>query len=598
MSGLREPIRRSLAVAMAILGFGLADSVCAATVVNGSFAVPPNVASQPGGYLEGPNAALSGSGVGWAFLKTVLKPSGGVGGDSGVTAAGGAGFDAPNPPGGGQMGFIQNLGAISQSIDFAPGNYVLSFELAERAYGCSAGVCNSAAPAMAITVEIGEQSFGPFSPASSSSFNTIKVPFQIVANGPQVLQFSGSGSPLVAGQDDHTTFIDAVAVANAPGPVITLGPSDLDPTSTIALKGAGFGSPPGVIKLVFPNPSAEPFSNGSKTEMHFDTKGGDTSAAAAKAIDAGHPQGAVDEQTVDISIASPDGKLTSNLVHAKFHNNAVITSGPKTVTPGQTFLLKGWDFDTTAECQSQNRGKVTVHFPKKAAQKFANQSSDDELTIAVPGAGCLPDAVKITLPADTAGVVEQTVAIAYKSPGGRKSNAWSAKFTPKLELKVLPWQSVTVRCGTQSAFDDCNDPTRTGYCWSNSVSWGIIEGFNDPYTITGQHYGCWGLSSDNATDSYGFTIQNSYDGKPVTRTTEGWMITGFGDFSSLLANASLSTSYNTSENVPCISRNQCFPTTAIGVSVPWHIGASGGAISYTGNIWIQGPTGVAINAAE
>lgn len=32
--------------------------------------------------------------------------------------------------------------------------------------------------------------------------------------------------------------------------------------------------------------------------------------------------------------------------------------------------------------------------------------------------------------------------------------------------------------------------------------------------------------------------------------------------------------------------------------MPWHIGASGGAISYTGNIWIQGPTGVAINAAE
>ena len=325
---------------MAILGFGLADSVCAATVVNGSVAVPPNVASQPGGYLEGPNAALSGSGVGWAFLKTVLKPNGGVGGDSGVTAPGGAGFDAPNPPSGGQMGFIQNLAAISQTIDFAPGNYVLSFELAERAYGCSAGVFNNAAPAMAITVDIGNQSFGPFSPASSASFNAIKVPFQIVPNGPQVLQFSGTGSPLVAGQDDHTTFIDAVAIANAPGPVITSGPNDLDPTSTIALKGVNFGSSPGQIKLVFPNPSAVPFSKGSKTEMHFDTNGGNTSAKATQAIDAGHPQGAVEEQTVDITVASADGTLTSNVAHAKFHDNAVITSGPQTVTPGQSFLLK------------------------------------------------------------------------------------------------------------------------------------------------------------------------------------------------------------------------------------------------------------------
>ena len=78
---------------------------------NGSFEIPSNVASAPNGFIDDYNTAFSGTGVAWKFPSV-------SGGNSGITLEQQAsGFDAPKAPNGDQVGFIQNLGEISQSID-------------------------------------------------------------------------------------------------------------------------------------------------------------------------------------------------------------------------------------------------------------------------------------------------------------------------------------------------------------------------------------------------------------------------------------------------------------------------------------------------
>ena len=157
-----------------------------------------------------------------------------------------------------------------------------------------------------------------------------------------MLEFIGTGPAYVRHQEEHTTFIDVVSISRVlPNPVlpeIISGPSDIDPTSVIPLEGEHFGVPTGQIKVVFPShPSAEPFSNasGSMTEFHLKTVGSDTFAESDTPRDVAHPQGAVDSQRVDITLATASGEQTSNVWHANFHNKAVITSGPNTITPGR-----------------------------------------------------------------------------------------------------------------------------------------------------------------------------------------------------------------------------------------------------------------------
>ncbi len=555
----------SAAVASAIL---TTTGSVRAQVVNGDFETP-NVSGAPQGFLEG--AAISGADVGWSFPVV-------AGGHSGITYELDAnGFNAPAPPAGSQVGLIQNIGQISQSVDLQPGYYVLTFDLAERAFGWSGAGKNTPTP-LPIQVKIGGHSFGPYSPTSTSAYNKVSTPpFHIATAGAQLLEFVGTGPLYVANVEDNTTFIDAVSISLS-GPVITSGPADIDPTSSISLGGDQFGSPPGQIKVVFPSHSETPFSNGSKSELHLDTTGSNTSAKSTARIDGGHPQGAVNEQTVDITLASADGNLTSNVWHAMFHDNAVITSGPNTITPGQPFLLKGWDFDSTAECAktSKNAGKITVHFPTKSWQQFNNQGDNksyDDLVMTVPtGDDCTPDMIKIALPHDLSGVVSQDVQITFESPGGRKSNAWSAHFNPRLEMRVIPWQLVAVvSCSNQSAYDNCNNPNQTGSCWDFIPF--FVEGTVSPGpddSMIGYHVGCWGLSSDNGTDTYFTLVRND------------WVITQFA-LRNLVDNASDSSTTNPPSPMS---------STLINVSVNWHIGATGGAIWYAGDIYAKGPVGV------
>jgi hypothetical protein len=229
------------------------------------------------------------------------------------------------------LGWIQNRGSIWQPVDLKPGGYLLKFKMAQRAYGFSEGMPNPLP--LRVLVKIGDQEFGPYAPTSTTTYNEVVVPFQIAAAGAEVLNFLGQGPPLRPNIDDSTAFIDSVSIQSAP-PNIRQGPSDLDPTTNVALQGSNFGARPQKIKIVFPNPSETPFSNGSKSEINLDSVGADDVTAFTQAIDAQHPNGKVEEQTVDITLVSGDTGLASNVWHAKFYDKAVITSGPSAITPG------------------------------------------------------------------------------------------------------------------------------------------------------------------------------------------------------------------------------------------------------------------------
>jgi hypothetical protein len=425
-------------------------------------------------------------------------------------------------------------------------------------------------------VSAGAQTFGPFEATSAASFDPVTIPFKVVGTEAQMLIFYGESLVFVANQEDHVAYIDAVSIKPVV-PKILSGPSDIDPDSAILLSGENFGLPTGQIKVAFRNASVEPFSNGdgSKTEFHLKTVGSDTFAESDTPIDVAHPQGAVDGQTVDITIATAAGFQSSNVWRARFHNKAVITSGPGTITPGQSFILRGWDFDSKAECSSEKRGTVTVRFSDKSYKSFPNQgpsnASDTDLVIPILGSGCLSDSIKVRLPADTAGVVAQAVQIIYESPGGRKSNPWPAQFAPKLETIAFPWQLVGVNCSDQSAHDACNIPDD-----STDSECGWFDGLGSDWpdtSIVAVHVGCWGLDSDNGTDAYVTMVSSS----------RGWSMSTGVSVSPAVANASYSTNA-----VPI-----AFATTSgLVFNVNWHIGAEGGAIWYGGPIYITGPVGV------
>jgi hypothetical protein len=266
-------------------------------------------------------------------------------------------------------------------------------------------------------------------------------------------------------------------------------------------------------------------------------------------------------------------------VQAKFHNDAVITAGSGIIMPGQLIFLAGWDFDTAEECQDKNSGTVTIHFPTKSWQQFSNQgtgaASYSDLIMSVPTLGCSPEGILIALPPDTAGVVAQKVQITYQSPGGRKSNAWSAQFLPRLQMQVFTWEHVVVaKCGDQSAYDNCSNPKSTGYCWSNSDLEGLgILGLwpPDEDSMVAQHYGCWNSSSEDSFDVY------------TARIVNGWTYVRFSDWG---------TQVNTSVSFHVAPQVVDPNLTVVEIQVPWHIGASGGAIVYNGDIYIQGPAGV------
>jgi hypothetical protein len=536
------------------------------TVVNPNFQLPP-VGQAAGGSVQCPGTSPT---IGWIF-------SCGPNGSSGVQVN--TVFSAPNAPPPGQVAFIQNAGAVLQQIDFKyQATFTLSF------YVAAAANPGNTVEQLEISLPFGPPTGHPSKPPlftqtitpQIGSYSQVKIQLPIegvILPGPQYVSFNNVPN---AACPTCTNFIYGVSIT-AP-PTITKWPADISPTSTIGLEGDNFGSGKGEIELSFSPPAQVDFKGGGKTDLKLKANSWADNAAKSEQVSVASPIGAVTEQPVSISVITADGEKSAP-VQAKFHNDALITAGFGIIMPGQLLFLTGWDFDTAEECKDKNSGTVTIHFPTKSWQQFSNKgtgaASDSDLIMSIPTQNCSPDGIMMVLPPDLAGVVAQKVQITYQSPGGRKSNSWSAQFLPRLQMQVFTWEHVrVVSCSNQSAYDNCSNPNSTGFCWSNTDLEGLgIIGLWPPYedSMVGRHYGCWGLSSDNGTDVYSARIVN------------GWSYVRFSDNGNEV-NASVSFNVDPQVFNPDL--------TVVGIQVPWHIGASGGAIVYNGDIYIQGPAGV------
>jgi hypothetical protein len=522
---------------------------------------PENSTIRMQGYFPNP----TGAGVGWTFDSS-----------SGVQQNGSQ-LGAPTAPlPGTQTGYIRNYGTISQSISFpTSGTYKLSFYLA-------AGLANSN---LQFQVSIDGTPIKNIMRASTSFSSPTTVPFS-APQGLHTLSFAGAGqlNALVV----QTFFIDQVSITLVPtpppppggtGPQITSAVPAISPvpSDTIMLEGQNFGPPYGKFHIHFPKPSTTPFSTGSFTDLTVDADtsqwfGSGANIIGSLPITTASQTGSVTQQTVDITMTAKDGK-TSNVWHALFLEDAWITGGSQTVSPNVAFYLVGWNFGAP--------GKLTIHFP----MKNPSDPSSFDVPVPVSPGEWVGDAMMVYMPPIT-GVVEQTVDITFTTQNGRKSHPWKAKFIPTMDIEQLTWQDVTVGTCDNNAWDNnCNGNTDTGigslFCATNAV------GFPSTDSFDGYHTGCCCGDSDNGTDKYSVSVKN------------GWMIFSL-DFSPLnendpeLDNGTVHYSTSPDRILGNTPGQVFFPasTDSLQISVPWHVGGSGGYVNYQGDIWIKGPRGV------
>ena len=140
--------------------------------------------SLAGGYQYAPSGAT------WTFSA-----------GAGITGNGNA-FTSGNPvaPEGTQVGFIQGNYGMVQSATFAPGQYVVSFQAAQRG--------NYQQGTQVVDVRIDGTSVGQCEPAGASYALCQTPPFTIAVGGDHTLALVGIG----AGGADFTAFVDDVKV--------------------------------------------------------------------------------------------------------------------------------------------------------------------------------------------------------------------------------------------------------------------------------------------------------------------------------------------------------------------------------------------------
>lgn len=295
MSALLNVVKRLstlLVFALSVLWLTSASPASAEDVVNGSFEIPALGSS----YKYNP----TGTGVGWTF-----------GGTSGIQGNGSI-WNAPSAPNGVQTALIQNLGTISQTINFNAGSHTLSMQVARRIQGVPAGGVQP------IKVSIDGQQIGSLISPTSSSFSLFTIPFSIATSGAHTLSFAGT---VGATGDNLTTFIDEVVITGPPQ--ITFGPSDISPNSFFYVLGTDFGDQAGTINIHFPKgPSTTdlnvPIGQPSSEWWYPGLTGGTVDSAVAGVV----------EQTVDITITTKDGKK-SNAWQATFHPRMVAEHLPQ-----------------------------------------------------------------------------------------------------------------------------------------------------------------------------------------------------------------------------------------------------------------------------
>jgi hypothetical protein len=149
-------------------------------LANGGFELPDLAA---GTFQYAP------AGPGWAY-----SPSAGV-------AANGSGFTAGNPgaPAGDQVGFLQGLASVTQTLSLAAGSYRVEFRAAQRG--------NFNESQQVVRVSVGGVAVGTFTPAGAGYQAFATEAFTLAAAGTRLLVIEG----LTGG--DSTALVDAVAVA-------------------------------------------------------------------------------------------------------------------------------------------------------------------------------------------------------------------------------------------------------------------------------------------------------------------------------------------------------------------------------------------------
>jgi hypothetical protein len=566
---LKSVVTAAIAVLAAVFLVSILGTApaLAITVVNPDFE-SPSIGQIAAGYIQCPQTT---SAIGWTFSCPANAAGTGFVGVSGVQKNGSLLNAAPAPPGH-QTAFIENAGVISQTIEFQyGGTYTLGFYLSAAADS----VPTNTIATLQVTIEdeakphpqqVASQGF---TPTSTSSFQYVTMPFTIPAPGKYVFSFTNSQT--VACQTCFNFFY-GVSI-NAPAAKITKWPLDIHPNSTVSVEGLNFG-PKGRIELGFSPPALTNFAGGGKNELVLDPNnapnswvgsigdGAKNSAESEKILDASQIGAVSNNQTVWIYVNTGDGRVSDG-VKANFHNDAIITKGPATISPRKAFNLSGWDFGEA--------GTVEIHFKNNP---FGSSSLDSHFNLKGLKVVWEPWVMNVTLP-DVSGVAEQNVEISFTTKDGQKSNVWPAKFVPEMVL-VSGYQPahslnpVVTSCGNEGVFNWCSGTNSYNSCWLSSpapssypagVVWQDVN-------MLGFHSGCAGIGSYNGTDTYRASYLN------------GWTIENF--FFSVFEED------NGTANVT----NPPPPTNSMNIAVDWHVGAEGGAVNYYSIIYIKGPIGI------
>jgi hypothetical protein len=368
--------------------------------------------------------------------------------------------------------------------------------------------------------------------------------------------------------------------ALAQSPQISSCPKFISAVDGFTLDGIHFGNTPGLIHILFPT-SPVVMPGVVTTEIILNPQEATTpsgqmivdwtdSSIQVNAIDVDHPMGAVDDQTIEITVSILNGKLKSKPCRSYFKGVPKITGGSTDIAPKGMFMLTGWNFG--------HAGALNVTFPTLSANPLSPQvpNHPHEVNVPVPQTGNPWRRFAIALPLpDVSGVVAQQVDMRFITDQGKGSNVWKPMFHPTLVQTNVPWQYITmVSCGDDGWWNECsadNWKRIVHFCVDivDTVAGSSLSAFN----FTAEHDGCGGIGVTSGTDSYSVNVLN------------GWTLQ--------YATAAVANAYNGNINLgpENIGTSTPYPNPYT-FDVPWLVGHIGGWVVYGGNFVVTGPKGV------
>jgi hypothetical protein len=184
----------------------LSQVIVGAGLSNGGFEIP----SLAGGYQFSPSGAT------WAFVS-----GGGISGNSTAFTSG----DPPAPEGV-QVAFLQNGGAMAQTVNITPGQYTLSFKAAQRG--------NYQVGTQVVQVQVDGVAVGQYQPPNTAYSSYQTPPFTIATSGNHTVTLAGVGTG-----SDFTAFIDDVRLSSSASGSDVVWLEDSMPAGAIAAGDGG-----------------------------------------------------------------------------------------------------------------------------------------------------------------------------------------------------------------------------------------------------------------------------------------------------------------------------------------------------------------------